>query len=180
VIREARARPQVVFTPTPGEIAVARRTDVPVLVTARSDSERITYASHIHYGGVRGRARFVTLRPGLSGGATILTGTPHERDSIDLDDLLTAFYHARHGTLFIDHIDRLNPLGQEWLLLTLEHQRLHLCPDMGIPAGTVRVISGADHSVLDDVTAGRFSARLLYRLNLIHVDRTPQNTAVRG
>ena len=87
---------------------------------------------------------------------------------IDLEMLRATFSRlldaASGGTLFISDVDQMSATVQE--LLPEVFEELHRAN----PAwAQVRLVSGTSASLLDLVATGRFSERLFYRLNTIHL-----------
>jgi CBS domain-containing protein len=147
---------------TQGEdLRLAAGSQMTVLVTAEASSERLECARFIHRNGLRRDGPFITVgcsadeRP-AGAGATL--------------DLRLLFDRARGGTLFIDDIAKLSAQDQTELLTILDDRgpgRDDACDERRRP--DVRVIAGGDHVLGAEIAAGRFSERLFYRLNLIHV-----------
>jgi two-component system, NtrC family, C4-dicarboxylate transport response regulator DctD len=71
---------------------------------------------------------------------------------------------AAGGSLLIADIEEMPSVVQDALIEVLAGLELSRSP-----SAAVRVISGTTESLLDRVAAGTFSARLFYRLNIIHL-----------
>ena len=149
------------------DIRVAAAIDVPVLITGGSSTERQRYTRLIHD---RARSRsgpFVALdRLDEMPTANSIALSPASA-RYDLC-LRGAIEHARGGTLFLDHIDRLSPAGQTELLGLLEERAKGDYADGA--AASVRIITGASRRFATERTIGAFSNLLFYRLNMIHID----------
>jgi DNA-binding NtrC family response regulator len=136
------------------EEAMAARSESPLLITARTRGEVEIIARRIHQTTagtssapfapfVRFPARALPVDPGM------------------LDESCTHLLHAgTGGTLFLSDVEEMPAIVQDTLVdLLVERQR----------AGAARLITGTTVSLLDRTTAGTFSARLLYQLNVIHL-----------
>ncbi|HEY7500629.1 MAG TPA: sigma 54-interacting transcriptional regulator [Vicinamibacterales bacterium] len=133
------------------EEAMAARSESPLLITARTRGEVEIIARRIHRTTagtrsapfVRFPARALPVDPGM------------------LDESCTHLLHAgTGGTLFLSDVEEMPAIVQDTLVdLLVERQR----------AGAARLITGTTVSLLDRTTAGTFSARLLYQLNVIHL-----------
>ncbi len=132
----------------------ASQTDATLLITASTRRTVEALARQIHAAGARARLPFVQTRAcDLPVGPKALK----KRCSGYLDS-------AAGGSLLIGDIEDLPPTGQDGLLeviAALEFARQ--------PSAAVRLIAGTTVSLLERVTAGTFSDRLFYRLNIIHL-----------
>ena len=138
----------------PEDEHVAIRTTARLLITASTQRRVETLAHHIHSAGHRAGLPFVhTSAHDLPAGAEALT----ERCSGLLDA-------AAGGSMLISGVEETPLLVQNVLLELLD--RLELARR---PSAAVRLITGTTVSLLDRVTAGTFSDRLFYRLNIIHL-----------
>jgi two-component system NtrC family response regulator len=136
------------------DLRLARRVDVPVLITAPTRDAREMYARAIHRDSRRGRAAFVTLSArSLGAGPSASLAAAGEAGGsappIPADD----------GTLFIDDIVTLDAWGQARLLALLDERRF-------------RIVGGASRHFDRERASGGFSETLFYRLNILHVDLT--------
>ncbi len=81
---------------------------------------------------------------------------------------------ARHGTLFIDEVDKLSLEAQAGLLTLLEERRYRVLGDPGPPReAELRFIVGSNVDLLEAVRAGTFREDLYYRLNVLPMDLPP-------
>ena len=132
----------------------ASRTDARLLITASTPRKVETLARQIHDAGVRATLPFVQTRArDLPMGADAL----REHCSGFLDS-------AAGGSLLMTDVEEMPPAVQTVLL-----ELLATLEFAGPPSTAVRLISGTSVSLLDCVTAGTFSDRLFYRLNIIHL-----------
>lgn len=142
--------------PTPEEFAQAAYLDVPVLVSAANPSERSTYARLLHALSNRRMQPYVEVQCGGR--------DPRTRPRpVTIAALRTSFVRADGGTLYLDDIDALDVIRQTWLCSHVTEELL---------TRRVRVISESDRSLAARVADGSFEPYLLYRLNVIHIDRT--------
>ena len=143
----------VTFLAVEDEDAVSRSA-ARLLITAPTPRGVETLARRIHGAGLRAELPFVhTWACDLSIGAEALT----EQCSGFLDA-------AAGGSMLISDVEEMPPIVQDVLLELLD--RLEF---VRRPAAAVRLISGTTVSLFDRVTAGTFSDRLFYRLNIIHL-----------
>jgi hypothetical protein len=73
------------------------------------------------------------------------------------------FNTAADGSLLLMHVEHMQPIVQREFPEIL---------DSACAASSVRFISGTTVSLFDRVSTGRFSGRLFYRLNVIHLCQT--------
>ena len=140
----------------PEELARAADLDVPVLVSGATAAERCTYARLLHVRSDRSEQPFIEVHCDRR-------SDPLARcHPVGIAALKVAFVRARGGTLFLDNVAALDMICQSWLCSHLTQVMM---------TGKVRLISGSDGSLADQVALGRFEPYLFYRLNVIHVDR---------
>jgi len=141
------------------DLTLAARSELPVLISARSGRVRSEYARAIHETSERGGDPLITIR--CDG------GNGHAREATDqMREQLAA---ACHGSVFLDRVDTLTPSGQGELFSLIERLSRRRAPRGGDRLPAVRLISGSRHSLLRLVAAGRFREDLFYRLNAIHL-----------
>jgi DNA-binding NtrC family response regulator len=155
-----------------GDLPLACRTRVAVLITDQSATTRAMLAFLIHTESIGAHRPFVSVPNRRRSGLEARSSIRHARQSIATDDLHEAFRHAKGGTVFIDEVHRLSASAQAWLF---EHlaiaRRLRSMPrNLVHEESAVRVIVGCSHSLFDDVVARRFDESLFYRLNVIQVN----------
>jgi DNA-binding NtrC family response regulator len=130
----------------------AGRSDVRLLITAATQRGVEAPARRIHGAGLRAEFPFVRTW------ACDLSSEPEALRECCCSDAATG------GTLLISDVEKMPPIVQGVLLDVLA--RLEFARR---PSAAVRLISGTTVSLLDRVTAGTFSDRLFYRLNVIHL-----------
>jgi DNA-binding NtrC family response regulator len=127
---------------------------VRLLVTAPTRRGVESLARRIHAAGARGPLPFVhTLACDFPIGADALSG--HCAAVLDA---------AAGGSMLINGVEDMPPIVQDVLLEVLDGLEF-----AQRPSARVRLIAGTTVSLLDRVTAGTFSDRLFYRLNVIHL-----------
>lgn len=132
----------------------ASRSAARLLITSSTPQGVEALARRIHGAGLRAALPFVHASAcDLSIGADAL----REQCSGFLDA-------AAGGSMLISDIEEMPPIVQDVLLELLAGLEL-----LRRPSAAVRLISGTTVSLLDRVTAGTFSDRLFYRLNIIHL-----------
>ena len=143
----------VTFLAVEDEVA-ASRSAARLLITAQTQRGVESLARRIHGAGRRAELPFVhAWACDLPIGAEPLR--EHCAGFLDA---------AAGGSMLISDVEEMPPMVQDVLLellAGLEFARR--------PSDAVRLISGTTVSLLDRVTAGTFSDRLFYRLNVIHL-----------
>jgi DNA-binding NtrC family response regulator len=132
----------------------AGRSDATLLITAATQREVEALARRVHGASLRAEFPFVRTWP---------CDLPSEAEALKgcCGSFLDA---AAGGTLLISDVEEMLPIVQDVLLDVLAGLEL-----ARRPSAAVRLISGTTVSLLDRVTAGTFSDRLFYRLNVIHL-----------
>jgi DNA-binding NtrC family response regulator len=142
------------FVPEIADENSVRQTTARILITASDAKAAEALARRIHNASARARAPLVQAR------AIDFPGEP-ERLRETWSRLVDM---AADGTLLISDVDQLAPAVQEQLLTLLEEL------EFGRTSGrVVRLMSSTTVSLPERIDAGGFSARLFYRLNIIHL-----------
>ena len=133
-----------------------------MLVTGETGVGKEHLARFVHGRDRRARGPLVIVRchPGSAG------HDPGER-ALENVSLAPALQQALGGTLLLKDVQHLTPSQQNELLEWSDRAA------GGNPARRIRIICSASPSFFDEVLAGRFSARLYYRLNVVHVRVPP-------
>jgi DNA-binding NtrC family response regulator len=133
---------------------VGRRSRARLLITAPTQQRVENLARRIHDAGPRARFPFVqTSGVELPVGPELLK----EYCARLLDS-------AAGGSLLVSAVEEMPAIVQDTLI-----DLLGGLESASMPSDTARLISGTTVSLRDRVAAGRFSERLFYRLNIIHL-----------
>jgi DNA-binding NtrC family response regulator len=133
---------------------VASRSAARLLITASTQEDVEGLARRIHGAGRRAELPFVD---------TWACDLPMEAKALR-EHYFGFLDAAAGGSMLIRDVEDMPPIVQESLLELLDGLEF-----AGHPSFAVRLISGTTVSLLDRVTAGTFSDRLFYRLNVIHL-----------
>lgn len=126
-----------------------------LLITGSSPRGVETLARHVHGGGRRAPFPFVHQRA---------RELPLERESLR-EHCSLRLADAAGGSLLISDVEEMLPVVQDILLELLAEDEWASRPS----TAAVRLMSGTTVWLFDRVAAGSFSARLFYRLNVIHL-----------
>ena len=135
--------------------AVAGRSAMRLLITAKTGPAVETIARRIHAAGPRAELPFIRFRAGRF---------PDEPGRLAVT-CAKLFELAAGGTLLMNDIETMPRVVQERVIELFEALEL-----ARTPAVTVRLISGTTVLLFNRVVAGTFSERLFYRLSVVHVD----------
>ena len=133
---------------------VAARSVAKLLISGASRRGVEAVARRIHGGGRRAQLPFLHKRA---------CHLPIEPATLR-DDCSRVRDAAAGGSLLISDVEDMPPVVQEALVELLAE-----FDSASHPSASVRLISGTTVSLFDRVVAGAFSARLFYRLNVIHL-----------
>lgn len=143
------------------DVDVASQSPARLLISAATQQEVEILARLIHGAGPRAQFPFVHVCGGE---------LPVERDVLK-EYCANVLAAATGGSVFVSAVEEMPLAVQNALIELLAELEFARSPSV-----EVRLISGTTVSLLDRVTAGAFSDRLFYRLNIIHVriggDRT--------
>jgi DNA-binding NtrC family response regulator len=151
-------------------------TDTSVLLLGESGTGKEELAKEIHRHSRRSDAAFVRVNCaavpenlfeseffGHRRGA--FTGADADRDG--------RFRVAHGGTLLLDEIDSLPPMGQAKVLRVLQDGTFERVGDSKPTRVDVRLISATNHDLANAVEEGRFRADLFYRINVMPITLPP-------
>jgi len=93
------------------------------------------------------------------------TGAPGDRAGL--------FEEASGGTLFLDEVSELSARAQAKLLRVIQQQEVRRLGEAMTRPIDVRIVAAANRCMTDEVTAGRFRADLLYRLDVVRLRVPP-------
>jgi two-component system response regulator HydG len=147
-----------------------------VLIEGESGAGKELVARAIHRLSARGGRRFCDLNCaalpdelveaelfGHARGA--FTGAPGDRAGL--------FEEASGGTLFLDEVSELSMRAQAKLLRVIQQQEVRRLGETQMRPIDVRIVAAANRSIAGDVSAGRFRADLLYRLDVVRLRVPP-------
>jgi ABC-type dipeptide/oligopeptide/nickel transport system permease component len=80
---------------------------------------------------------------------------------------------ASGGTLFLDEVPELSARAQAKLLRVIQQQEVRRLGEAVTRPVDVRIVAAANRCMTDEVTAGRFRADLLYRLDVVRLRVPP-------
>jgi DNA-binding NtrC family response regulator len=158
--------------------AIVRAAAAPfaVLIEGESGAGKELVARAIHRLSARGGRRFCDLNCaalpdelveaelfGHARGA--FTGAPGDRPGL--------FEEASGGTLFLDEVSELSGRAQAKLLRVIQQQEVRRLGETQMRPIDVRVVAAANRSMAGEVSAGRFRADLLYRLDVVRLRVPP-------
>ncbi len=160
------------------QVAIASRSDIPVLIRGPIGCEMESVASAIHRNGQRSSSPFMVFAPiaiapiALS---TQLLGTAHSRDTNVGDSFLRsgAFELAGDGTLYIDEVSDLTLSLQAQLLRVLEQRNYNRLGDPTAVTCTARIIVSTSRNLRTLVSDGEFVEELFQKLSVYTIELTP-------
>ena len=151
-------------------------TDANVLITGESGCGKGLVARLIHEGSPRRERSLVTVNIG-SLAETVFESEMfgHVKGAFTdaKNDRVGRFELADGGTLFLDEIANIPVAQQGRLLRVLEDGQFERLGSSRTQRADVRVLAATNADIDGEITAGRFRADLLYRLNTIHIHLPP-------
>lgn len=130
--------------------------DFPILIQGESGTQKRELAKAIHQSSSRRRHPFVSLNQFLT-----LTGC-------DLQEVLET---ANHGTLFVDHIERLSPKMQDFLVQLLQNTTSASLPPQR--SWDIRVIATSAPNLYSLVQENAFEKNLFFQMSTAILDTVP-------
>ncbi|MBI1951934.1 MAG: sigma-54-dependent Fis family transcriptional regulator [Acidobacteria bacterium] len=157
-------------------IAVAARTEIPVLIAGESGTGKELVARAVHYTGPRAARPFLTMNCGAVPETLMedeLFG--HARGSYTgaHADKRGVFEEAEGGTLFLDEIADLYPSCQVKLLRVLQEQELRRIGETRTRKVDVRIIAATNKDLEAERLARRFREDLYHRINVLPIVLPP-------
>jgi DNA-binding NtrC family response regulator len=150
--------------------------DANILITGEPGTGKEVVAQTIHAVSQRSGRRLVAVNAGgLSEGVFESELFGHVRGAFTdaKSDRIGRFELADGGTLFLDEIANISPTQQARLLRVLQTGELERVGSSRTIKVSVRVLSATNADLHEEVSAGRFRADLLYRLNAIEIHLSP-------
>jgi DNA-binding NtrC family response regulator len=158
------------------EVAKVADAQASVLITGPSGSGKDVVARLLHQQGPRATRPFVALNCAAVP-ADLLESElfGHEQGAFTgaVKARAGRFEAAHGGTLFLDEVGDMAPAMQAKLLRALETRVVERVGGMLPIAVDVRVVAATSVDLAAAITAGRFRADLLYRLDVIHIAMPP-------
>ncbi len=157
-------------------VAVAARTDIPVLILGESGTGKELVARAVHYTGPRSARPFLTVNCGaipetlmedeLFGHARgAYTGAHADKKGV--------FEEAEGGTLFLDEIGELYPSCQVKLLRVLQEEEVRRIGENHTRSVDVRIIAATNRDLKQDMEAKRFREDLFHRISVLPLALPP-------
>jgi DNA-binding NtrC family response regulator len=147
-------------------------TDANVLITGESGCGKGLVARLIHEGSPRRERSLITVNIG-SLAETVFESEMfgHVKGAFTdaKNDRVGRFELADGGTLFLDEIANIPVAQQGRLLRVLEDGQFERLGSSRTQRADVRVLAATNADIDGEISAGRFRADLLYRLNTIHI-----------
>jgi len=158
------------------QIALARGSDAPVLVSGETGTGKELVARAIHRHGARAERPFVPVNCGaLAEGLLESELYGHVRGAFTgaVADKKGLFEQAHGGTIFLDEIGEMSPALQVRLLRTLELGELRPVGGSRVLSVDARVIAATHRDLERAVRDGGFRQDLYYRLHVFEVRVPP-------
>ena len=157
-------------------IAVAARTEIPVLVMGESGTGKELVARAIHYTGARAARPFLTMNCGAVPETLMedeLFG--HARGSYTgaHADKKGVFEEAEGGSLFLDEIADLYPSCQVKLLRVLQEREVRRIGETRTRQVDVRIIAATNKDLGAERLEKRFREDLYHRINVLPIALPP-------
>ena len=158
------------------KIALAARSDSPVLVTGETGTGKELVARSLHQFSPRRDRAFVPVNCGALT-ETLLESElfGHERGSFTgaVATRKGLFEQAQGGTLFLDEISETSPGFQVRLLRALQEGEVRPVGGHRIVKVQVRVVAASNRDLSELLDAGKFRKDLFYRLSVVHLQVPP-------
>ncbi|MFZ0430678.1 MAG: sigma-54 dependent transcriptional regulator [Acidobacteriota bacterium] len=154
------------------KIALAARSDSPVLVTGETGTGKELVARSLHQFSPRRDRPFVPVNCGALT-ETLLESElfGHERGSFTgaVASRKGLFEQAQGGTLFLDEISETSPGFQVRLLRALQEGEIRPVGGHRVVQVSVRVVAASNRDLHELLDAGKFRKDLFYRLSVVHL-----------
>src|SRR5437667_6055424 len=147
---------------------IAARTDLPILILGESGTGKTILARAIHNSSSRARKPFVSFN-GAALSDTLVDSQlfGHEKGAFTgaQKTIKGKFELAHGGTLFIDEIADMSPLGQAKILRAVEYGEFERLGSEKLQVADVRLISATHFPLRKFLEADQFRKDLFYRIN---------------
>ena len=157
-------------------VAVAARTEIPVLVLGESGTGKELVARAIHYTGPRAGRPFITVNCGAVPETLMedeLFGHVRGAYTGAHADKKGVFEEADSGTLFLDEIGELPPSCQVKLLRVLQEREVRRLGDTRNRRIDVRVIAATNKDLKKEMEERRFREDLFHRVRVLPLQLPP-------
>jgi DNA-binding NtrC family response regulator len=158
------------------KIALAARSDSPVLVTGETGTGKELVARSLHQFSHRRDRPFVPVNCGALT-ETLLESElfGHERGSFTgaVASRKGLFEQAQGGTLFLDEISETSPGFQVRLLRALQEGEIRPVGGHHVIQVDVRVVAASNRDLQELLELGKFRKDLFYRLSVVHLEVPP-------
>jgi DNA-binding NtrC family response regulator len=152
------------------------RSDEPVIITGETGTGKELVARAIHGQSRRAAKPFVTVNCGAIPDTLVQSELfGHNKGAFTgaADARIGYLEAAAGGTVFLDGIEDLSPLGQVTLLRFLQEKTVTRIGGKDTVPVDVRIIASASPSLTTSVAQGAVREDLYYRLNVLQVDVPP-------
>jgi two-component system response regulator GlrR len=157
-------------------VAVAARTDIPVLILGESGTGKELVARAIHYTGPRATRPFITVNCGAIPETLMedeLFGHARGAYTGAHGDKKGVFEEAEGGTLFLDEIGELYPSCQVKLLRVLQESEVRRIGENRNRQVDVRVVAATNRDLRKEMEERRFREDLFHRISVLPVPLPP-------
>jgi two-component system response regulator GlrR len=157
-------------------VAVAARTDIPVLILGESGTGKELVARAIHYTGPRAARPFITVNCGAIPETLMedeLFGHARGAYTGAHGDKKGVFEEAEGGTLFLDEIGELYPSCQVKLLRVLQEAEVRRLGETRSRKVDVRVMAATNRELKREMEEKRFREDLFHRISVLPITLPP-------
>ena len=160
-------------------IQLARKvavTDVPVLLTGETGTEKEVFAQAIHNGSTRAKQPFVAINCSAFSKELLeseIFGHKAGAFTGALKDKKGLFEEANHGTIFLDEIGEMAYGLQAKLLRVLETGEYIKVGDTKPTKIDVRIVSATNRNLKEEIANSNFREDLYFRLSVFHLHLPP-------
>lgn len=158
------------------KMAIAKKTNTPVLICGETGTGKEIVARNIHFSGLRSKGPFIPIHAGALPSDLIeseLFGFKKGVFTGASFDSMGLLRSAKHGTIFFDEMTEMAPLLQVKLTRVLEDKKVR-------PVGSheeyeidFRLISATNRDIAQAVEEGSFRKDLYYRVGVIIINMPP-------
>lgn len=149
------------------------RSDEPIIISGETGTGKEVIARAIHGLSPRAERPFVAVSCGAIPETLVQSEFfGHSKGAFTgaVEERIGHFEAAAGGTVFLDEIENLSPLGQVSLLRFLQEKELTPLGSKESRPVDVRIIASAGPNLREAVAAGTIREDLFYRLNVLQID----------